>query len=80
MTLISLIVLATTNPSIAKEQAPEWTVGCYLTYSHPVTNPMTGEIGYEMRTVYLGNVPEGGFGVGLCEIKSRAYLEMRDPN
>ena len=80
MTLISLIALATTNHSIAKEQAPEWTVGCYLDYTYAIHDPMTGGERYVTERIYLGNVPGGGFGLAICEAKARAYTEMRDSN
>jgi len=79
MTLISLIALATTNHSIAKEQAPEWTVPCIFWYTYTVDDPIQGKVTRTDR-IDLGNVPSGGFGLAICEAKARSYMEMRDPN
>lgn len=75
MTLISLVVLSTTNLSFGKEQKQEpWDVECILTYEYTEYSEFHGRNIIKTGTVDLGNVPRGGWGVGICKMKADAFL------
>ena len=77
MTLICLIILSTTNISFGKEQKQEpWDVECILTYDYLEWSSFHGRYITRTNTVDLGNVPRGGWGVGICKMKADAFLEQ----
>jgi len=77
MTLISLIILSTTNISFGKEQKQEpWDVECVLTYEYREWSELHGRYFIRSKTEHLGYVPRGGWGVAICKARADAFLEQ----